>query len=99
MQANDKVDIVFSFLATSIYRKWWWQNYKQDQSALRAQWIKVVGRFGAYEIRQGLKKWSVKHGESTPPTPNEFAKYIMPVHTPASINGLRQARQSLGITT
>ena len=95
LQANDKVDIVFKYLATGIYRRWWWANYKQDQSAIRSEWIKVLSRFTASEVRQGLKDWDNKQGVSTPPTPKAFASSLLPVHTQASRTSIAQARQLL----
>lgn len=101
ISANEKVDIVFATLATSIYRRWYWSQYKSpaNQAALRTEWIKVLGRFTAYEIRQGLKSWATQFGEDTPPSPSAFADFIKPVHSAASLNGFKSIRQALGNTT
>ena len=97
MQANEKVDIVFAILASGIYRRWYWSNYKnhQAQSALRTEWIRVLGRFSPFDIRDGLRRWAVQFGVDTPPTPDAFADFIRPVHTIASKSGLAEARRIL----
>lgn len=97
MQANEKVDIVFAILASGIYRRWYWANYKnhQAQSALRTEWIRVLGRFSPFDIRDGLRRWAVQFGVDTPPTPDAFADFIRPVHTPVSRAGFDSIRQML----
>ncbi len=86
MTASDKVDIVFSILATGIYRPWWWANHKpaDKQAAVRAEWLRVVGQFTAYQIRDGLSRWSVQFGIDTPPTAQAFADYLRPIHSTQS---------------
>lgn len=86
MTASDKVDVVCAILATGIYRPWWWANYKQPdkQAEVRAEWLRVVPRLTAKEIRDGLSRWADQFGVDNPPSAKAFADYLRPDHTPAS---------------
>lgn len=97
MTASDKVDIVCSILATGIYRPWWWANHKpaDKQAAVRAEWLRVVGRFTAYQIRDGLSRWAVQFGVDVPPTAQAFADYLRPEHCAGSKKFFDDAKAAL----
>jgi hypothetical protein len=86
MTASDKVDVVCAILATGIYRRWWWANYKptDKQAAVRAEWLRVVPLFTVNEIREGLSRWADRFGVDNPPPAAAFADYLRPVHSEVS---------------
>lgn len=96
-KAESKTDIVFAVLAGGIYRRWWWANFKTSaaQSALRELWAPVLARLEPWQIRQGLAKWADERGENDPPTPEAFAAFVRPVHTPSSRRGFSEIRAIL----
>lgn len=95
--SNRKTDVVFAVLAGGIYRRWWWANFStvSAQAALRELWYPVLAKFELWEIRQGLMRWQLERGESDPPTPEAFAAFLKPVHTPASKAGFAALKAAL----
>lgn len=98
MTASEKVDIVFAILAGGVYRRWWWANFKASdkQAALRVEWLSVVVKFSAWEIRDGLARWSVQYGAEVPPSAEAFADYLRPVQSDSSHDFFSSVRRGLG---
>lgn len=92
-----KVDMVMAFLATGIYRPWFWQHYKDVhcQSSLKAEWVPVCERFSRREIMAGLRRWSREYGVSRPPEVNLFLEYLSPNLTDSGKQNLQKIRNIL----
>jgi len=93
----DKIGLVMAFLSTSIYRRWFWANYKHqhDQAILRHEWHDVAVRFSGAEIKAGLELWASQRGVDHPPTPSEFYAFIMPQKSNASNQFFNKANEVL----
>lgn len=96
-RSESKADVLIAILAGGVYRRWWWANFSTvaAQSAFRELWAPTLAKLELWQIRQGLSKWAVEHGESEPPTPDAFVEFVRPVHTPASRAGLAGIRAIL----
>jgi hypothetical protein len=82
------------FLATGVYRPWYWKNYKDEgkQERLRLDWLSVASAYSYSDIKQGLAQWVIDKGVSNPPTPGEFFIFLAPKHTDTSRYFLSKAR-------
>ena len=98
MKAHEKLGLLLSWLSRSIYRQWYWQNYKKqrEQDKLRSAWFGVSVRYSWTEIKDGLTRWAATHGVEKPPTPDEFYSFIAPSMTSVVRQYLDKAKQQLG---
>lgn len=92
-----KVDLVVAFLATGIYRPWFWQHFKDadKQSELKADWMPVCERFSRREIMAGLRQWAHERGAGCPPEAQTFLEFVSPRLTNAGKQNLQQIRNIL----
>ena len=97
MKTEDKLKVLIGIMASSRYRVWWWTNYhtKVAQAEFGRLWSPVLAKLAVYEIREGMARWQAEHAEDCPPSPDVFADFVRPKHTPASRTGFAGLRAAL----
>lgn len=75
---HNKGGFMLANLATGVYRKWYWANYKAkpQQDILREHYQKFLEDFKLSEIRSGLREWASVNGVDNPPTPDVFKQFL-----------------------
>lgn len=98
MTTVNNINYIMAWLATSIYRPWYWQHHKRRamQLSYRQRWLDVASRFTFPEIQDGLKKWALEHGVDCPPDPDAFAKFIAPKQSASSKQFFFNAKNTIG---